>query len=145
MAEHPDEHFLHEVLSPLAVADRPVHEIEQPSLVAVDQGPERLRLTGQVAHHDLSIIQLMQRFTLERSLGVNRGCGTLECGPHSYPCVSNGNTEDPALIHFMRTRHKPCLPGLGSNSLSCNRLRFAAGCEMGILSQPGDDAIPHLI
>src|SRR5205809_3427358 len=41
VAEHADEHLLHEVLSPFAVADRPVDEVEQAGLVAVDQGPER--------------------------------------------------------------------------------------------------------
>src|SRR5882762_5087813 len=64
VTEHPDEDFLHQILSPLAVADRPIDEVEEAGLIAVDESPEGLGLTSQMPHHDLAVVQLMQCFAL---------------------------------------------------------------------------------
>src|SRR6267143_184484 len=66
VAEHPDEHFLHQVLGPLPVPDRPVDEIEQARLVAVDQGAERLGIAAEVALHHLAVVELVERRPLQR-------------------------------------------------------------------------------
>src|SRR5438477_5316912 len=56
VAEDPDEHFLHEVFGPLAVANRAIDEVQQTGLIPVDEGAEGLRLTSEVPHDDLPII-----------------------------------------------------------------------------------------
>src|SRR6266545_4390757 len=103
MAKDPDENLLHEVFSPLAVTDGAIDEIEEAGLVTVHQGAEGLRLAGQVTRYNLPIIQVVQRFALQRSLRIDGGTWMLQCGRHEYPCVSNGNREKNALIHLMRT------------------------------------------
>src|SRR2546425_8476907 len=65
VAEHTDEHLLHEVFSPFAVADRSVDEIEEASLVAVDQGPERLGVARQMLQYQAPVVQLVQRPTFQ--------------------------------------------------------------------------------
>ena len=77
MAEDPDEDFLDEILGALAIADRAIDEVEQPGLVTVHERPERLGLARQVTHHDLSVVELMQRLALQRALRVGSWCGTL--------------------------------------------------------------------
>src|SRR5207247_10342135 len=67
--EYADEDLLDQVLGPLAVPNRAVNEIEQPGLVAVDQGPERLMVAGQVLEHHLAIVELVKRLALQRPGG----------------------------------------------------------------------------
>src|SRR2546426_11367118 len=64
--EHPDEHFLHQVLGPLPVPDRAVDEVEQARLVAVDQGAERLRVASEVALRHLAVVEIVERRPLQR-------------------------------------------------------------------------------
>src|SRR5437773_322483 len=67
--EYADEDLLDQVHGPLAVPNRAVNEIEQPGLVAVDQGAERLMVAGQVLEHHLAIVELVKRLALQRPGG----------------------------------------------------------------------------
>ncbi len=57
----PDERFLHQVLRPIPVPDRPVYEIEQPGLVAPHQLREREAIALQKTRHQLVIRKFGQR------------------------------------------------------------------------------------
>src|SRR5439155_17162927 len=63
--EHPDEDLLHELLRALALADRAVHEVEQPALVAVDEGAERLGIAGEMPLHHLGVGELVEGLPLQ--------------------------------------------------------------------------------
>ena len=45
---HPHERLLHQILRPLAIADHPENEVEQPHLVAADQLAEGPLVAGEV-------------------------------------------------------------------------------------------------
>jgi len=71
--EHADKDLLHEVLGSLAVADRPVHEVEQPALVAVDERAECLGIAGEMPLHHLGVGKLVERLPLQRPRAGLRG------------------------------------------------------------------------
>ena len=88
VAEHTDEHLLHEVFSPFAVADRSVDEIEEASLVAVDQGPERLGVARQMLQYQAPVVQLVQRPTFQCAGTHDGGRVPLEgCSHQAAPLV----------------------------------------------------------
>jgi hypothetical protein len=80
VAVHADEDLLYEVLGALAVADRPIDEVQEPGLVAIDQRVKSARLTVQVLRHKSAIIKhpkIVQRTELDAL-----GCGLQRGGPH---------------------------------------------------------------
>ena len=117
MAEDPNEDLLNEVLGPLTITDGPIDEVEQPRLVAVHECAERLGLARQMTHHDLAVVELMQRLALQRALRIDSWHRTLERVAHRAPAVSGGNGQGAALIHFMSDWHKVCPPGCWHNHL----------------------------
>ena len=52
-----DEHFLNQVLRLLAVADRPVDEVQQPRLIAIDQLLKCPLLTAEEGSHHARVFQ----------------------------------------------------------------------------------------
>src|SRR5258705_5493466 len=75
VAKHADEDLLDEVFGALAVPDRTIDEVEEPGLITIHHRTERLRITGQVAEHQLAIFELVERLAL-------KGAGTLDCRLH---------------------------------------------------------------
>src|SRR3989475_6951958 len=67
VAKYADKHLLHEVFSPLAIADRAIDEVEQPGLIAVHESAERLGVPGQVPEHQPAVLELVQRYALLRT------------------------------------------------------------------------------
>src|SRR2546426_6902385 len=85
--EYADEDLLDQVLGSVAVSDRAVDEIEQPGLVAVDQGAERLMVAGQVLEHHLTLVKLVQRLALQRAGGDGGLCLPFEGCSHKTGSV----------------------------------------------------------
>ena len=55
---HPHERLLHQILGPLAIADHPEDEVEQPHLVAADQLAEGPLVAGEVRRNQSGVFQV---------------------------------------------------------------------------------------
>src|SRR5438128_107158 len=138
--EHPDEHLLHQVLGPLPVPDGPVDEIEQPRLIAVDQGAERLGVATEVALHHLAVVELVERCPLQRPRAPPWLRGESEDRPHArylswIPWFYSGGMarivpadpsgQPPVTLAFGKRAPRPCLfpsPRQGTpKCYSCSR------------------------
>src|SRR5438034_4318406 len=135
--ESADEDFLDEVLGPFAVPDRAVNEIEQPGLIAVDQGAERLMVAGQVFEHHLAIVELVKRLALQRAGGDGGLCLPFEGCSHKTGSVVSarndpGTSETSSCAGTLSHEPYPS-PGdftavsLSGKTTTCSR-RTAAGC-----------------
>src|SRR2546426_3542945 len=91
--EYADEDLLDQVLGSFPVPDRAVDEIEQPGLVAVDQGAERLMVAGQVLEHHLAIVKLVQRLALQRAGGDGGLCLPFEGCSHKTGSVVSARND----------------------------------------------------
>src|SRR5207248_3348880 len=106
MPEHPDEHLLHQVFRPFPVPDGPIDEIEQASLIAVDQGAERLRVARQVLEHQPSVVELVQRPALQRARrddGVGLPLGVVEGRSHEPLLTEKSNIRTYGTTREMRS------------------------------------------
>src|SRR5437879_1552687 len=90
MPVDPDEHFLHQVFGALPITDRPVHEVEQPALVPIDESSERLPVAAQMPLYDMRIVELVERLTLERAGGGRRWRRFEHCPHELLPYKSHG-------------------------------------------------------
>src|SRR5438876_1158843 len=122
---------------PFAVPDRAVNEIEQPGLIAVDQGAERLMVAGQVFEHHLAIVELVKRLALQRAGGDGGLCLPFEGCSHKTGSVVSarndpGTSETSSCAGTLSHEPYPS-PGdftaasLSGKTTTCSR-RTAAGC-----------------
>src|SRR5687768_16118617 len=80
---NPDEHLLHEVLRLLPITDRPVDEVQQSSLIPLDQLLERPLLAAEKRSNNRRVVQRAQPFSDSRARQRYR---SLDCD------VSHGST-----------------------------------------------------
>jgi hypothetical protein len=88
--EDADEDFLNEVFRPLPIPDCAVDEVEESCLVPVHHCAECLGVTGKVAEHQLTIIELMKRLALEGAWALMRRLHPLEDCSHTDSRVAEG-------------------------------------------------------
>src|SRR5204863_182139 len=78
----PDEHLLNQVFGPFPVPDGSIDEIEQASLVTVDQRAERLGVARQVLEHQSPVVELVQRPPLQGARRDDVGLPLVEGRSH---------------------------------------------------------------
>ena len=64
VAVHPDKGLLDQVLAALPVTHRTVDEVQQPSVVALDQLSERALVTREEGPDDFAVVQLSEHLAM---------------------------------------------------------------------------------